>query len=547
MKSVFSSIMASAAASLLTCGCITVHHHDGTAPTASAQQTRIIVQTQAPAPQPTGSTSAQPQTTAPASTAVQPQTTAAASAQPSGPVFIKKLGSYIDQMNQDGIPMLIGEAPDTGIWIISKTEISLAPNLTTAEAEGMAEVKCKRDIAAYLEGNVTAQDQAILRSQKVAGIEHMEEFLTSVQQLDVNVLLRGVTPADKQVADGKLTMFFYVTSRLANAAAELKKQLQQLPADVVRAIGFAQIAEGQFASAKSRATQAALRNAVEQVMGTMVIGQSQVMDNIRIKSKVISQTAGHIKEYRIVKEGRQDDCYQVILNAHIDQKSLLENYTSIIRSIGNPAIKVQAGNADLESLVMDFLAELGFNVTQQDEAAQFACQVQVTDIPLHDSAYGKGLQVKLHLAFSDIDTGRSLFRILNDPLLTTSYFGSPEQIRSEAIEKCFRHLKAPLHEKLNRLMLDWVLNGREIRIYVKGGMKNPEFIDLFDKVMSWVPCTTVINKVVDKENLDITCSYVGSMADFEYFLRDGLRRELAEKGTLPKTEYMDYANLVLSF
>ena len=200
MKSVFSSIMASAAASLLTCGCITVHHHDGTAPTTSAQQTRIIVQTQAPAPQPTGSTSAQSQTSAPASTAVQPQTTAATSAQPSGPVFTKKLGSYIDQMNQDGIPMLIGEAPDTGIWIITKTEISLAPNLTTAEAEGMAEVKCKRDIAAYLEGNVTAQDQAILRSQQVAGIEHMEEFLTSVQQLDVNVLLRGVTPADKQVA-----------------------------------------------------------------------------------------------------------------------------------------------------------------------------------------------------------------------------------------------------------------------------------------------------------------------------------------------------------
>lgn len=541
MKSVFTSIMASAAASLLTCGCITVHHHDGTAPTASAQQTRIIVQTQTPMLQPSDSTAVQPQATTPAS--ASPSVTA----QPSGSVFTKKLGSYIDQMNQDGIPMLIGEAPDTGIWIITKTEISLAPNLTTAEAEGMAEVKCKRDIAAYLEGNVTAQDQAILRSQQVAGIEHMEEFLTSVQQLDVNVLLRGVTPAGKQVADGKLTMFFYVTSRLANAAAELKKQLQQLPADVVRAIGFAQIAEGQFASAKSRATQAALRNAVEQVMGTMVIGQSQVMDNIRIKSKVISQTAGHIKEYRIVKEGRQDDCYQVILNAHIDQKSLLENYTSIIRSIGNPAIKVQAGNADLESLVMDFLAELGFNVTQQDEAAQFACQVQVTDIPLHDSAYGDGLQVKLRLAFSDIATGRSLFRILNDPVLTTSYFGSPEQIRSEAIEKCFRHLKAPLHEKLNRLMLDWVLNGREIRLYIKGGMRTPELIDLFDKVLSWVPCATVINKIVDKDNLDITCSYVGSMADFEYFLRDGLRRELAEKGALPKTEYMDYANLVLSF
>lgn len=541
MKSVFSSIMASAAASLLTCGCITVHHHDGTAPTASAQQTRIIVQTQTPMLQPSDSTAVQPQATAPASASPS------ASAQPSGPVFTKKLSGYITQMTQDGIPMLVGEAPDTGIWIITKTEISLAPNLTTAEAEGMAEVKCKRDIAAYLEGNVTAQDQAILRSQQVAGIEHMEEFLTSVQQLDVNVLLRGVTPAGKQVADGKLTMFFYVTSRLANAAAELKKQLQQLPADVVRAIGFAQIAEGQFASAKSRATQAALRNAVEQVMGTMVIGQSQVMDNIRIKSKVISQTAGHIKEYRIVKEGRQDDCYQVILNAHIDQKSLLENYTSIIRSIGNPAIKVQAGNVELESLVMDFLAELGFNVTQQDEAAQFACQVQVTEIPLHTRASGDGLQVKLLLAFSDIATGRSLFRILNDPLLTTSYYGTPERIRSKAIEKCFRHLKAPLHEKLNRLMLDWVLNGREIRLYIKGGMRTPELIDLFDKVLSWVPCATVINKIVDKDNLDITCSYVGSMADFEYFLRDGLRRELAEKGALPKTEYMDYANLVLSF
>lgn len=194
MKSVFSSIMASAAASLLTCGCITVHHHDGTAPTASAQQTRIIVQTQTPMLQPSDSTAVQPQATAPAS--ASPSVTA----QPSGPVFTKKLGSYIDQMNQDGIPMLIGEAPDTGIWIITKTEISLAPNLTTAEAEGMAEVKCKRDIAAYLEGNVTAQDQAILRSQEVAGIEHMEEFLTSVQQLDVNVLLRGVTPAGKQVA-----------------------------------------------------------------------------------------------------------------------------------------------------------------------------------------------------------------------------------------------------------------------------------------------------------------------------------------------------------
>ena len=210
--------------------------------------------------------------------------------------------AILEKLNVKKQQFATGWNPNTDIWVISVQEVKLRTGMTEAEAADIAAIRAKNQIASYMGSSVSAQEELIYTEESVDGKAVAKEFFKSIQRVDVNQFLRGVTIFKQEVKDGKLVAAFYVTGKLIDASAALEKQLRAAPPGTVRAIGFCIIENGKIAPAKRKALQSALRNAVEQVMGTMVVGQSQLMDNEKAKSKVISQTVGNIKQYRIVKE-----------------------------------------------------------------------------------------------------------------------------------------------------------------------------------------------------------------------------------------------------
>ena len=457
--------------------------------------------------------------------------------------------ALLKEMYQNEQRLSIGSSSDYGNWIITRHSVPLYKGRTVVEAAAIAEVRARKAIAATLGSNVTAQDIASDTIKTVNGKTEVETVMKSFVQVDVNELLRGITllrQEIKETPNGKVLLSaYYVTTRQIDATAELKKQLRAAPPGVVRASGYSVIQNNRIPRAKRDAVQAALRNAVEQVMGTTIIGQSQLMDNDKAKAKVISQTAGSVKQYRIVKEGATGINYQVIVNAEIEEKSLLDNYAAIVRSMGNPGFLVNTTDPDLHTALTGFLTDLGFMVTTDNDIAQFIVNGDCRYININDSHYGDGIQIDLELRLINKKNSQQLFSFSNTPRLTSSYSGNFHQIRQSAAKRAFKTMRKTLHEKLNKVVMDWVLNGRPVDVVFNNFTGDTALVQKLVKSFEGVPCAKYETFELNGNKLTVKCAYVGPTADFNEFLLERIKRDLPQLEKSLKTTEVGLNSLVI--
>lgn len=452
--------------------------------------------------------------------------------------------SVISQMDE-GSSILCGHTPETGVWVVCQIEMDANPSVKKDQQISLAEIRARREISEWM--NVTIESQAthsMSQTTTAAGVVQHEMY-QELTKTKTEAFLRGVTLHSIQNRENAQYAYFYTTGRLVNRSAELEAQLKQAPPGVVRAVGFGVIAEGKISPAKRQAMQQALRNAVEQVMGTTVIGQSQLMDNEKAKSKLISQTMGAVKQYRILKEEHNGINYQVILNAQIDEKNLLDNYASMVRSMGNPGFAIQCNDPDLKVSLTDFFASMGFKVTEDPAAIQFVVEASCEYLPINDEYYGEGIQIDVHLRLYDVKTRQQILSMRNDPRKTSTYTGTLHRIRQKAAGTAFRTMKKELHEKLNKIVMDWVLNGREV-IVIFNNVPSSMDEALVSSVKD-VPCVEYHTKKRDGNKLILNCSYVGSSSDFEDFLLERFKKDLPANFRKPVTNKVELNMLEFTF
>ncbi len=455
--------------------------------------------------------------------------------------------AMLDKLNKNKQFFATGWDPSAGIWIITVQQVRMDNGMSEAEAIDIAAMRARHEIAAFLGSSVSSQEKKIVTEKTVDGKSATEEFFKSVTRINVKQFLRGTVIFRQEVKDGSLYAAFYVTGRIVDSSAELEQQLQAVPPGTVQAVGFVIIANGEIASARQKAIQIALRSAVEQVLGTSVIAQSKLMDNDKARSRVISQTAGNIRQYRILKEMQAGINYQVILNAEVDEKSLLDNYASIVRSMGNPSFFVNTADPDLYTAFSGFLSDLGFNVTAEQSGAQFIFDADCKYLEVEDPNYGKGIQIDLALRLFSTSDKRQLFSIGNTPRLTSTYSGTFHQIRGSAAKKAFRQMKNQLHEKLNKVVMDWVLNGHDVKVTFHGIPADASLAKTLEDAVSSVPCAQIHARTQTGADLSFTCSYVGPTTDFEYFLQERLRKCLPSGMSQPKTSKVQLSDLEFNF
>ena len=439
-----------------------------------------------------------------------------------------------------------GESSDAGIWVVTKVHFSADEKIPVNELISRATIIAKQNISEWMSTDASASTTLQSESNTVNEKTDISEQLKTEVKTNSKAFLRGVTMHSRIKNANGFTAFFYATGKIADRTAELEAQLKAAPPGVVRAVGFGVIVDGKIGPAKREARQAALRNAVEQVMGTTVIGQSQLMDNEKAKSKVISQTAGNIKEYRVVKEDQDGPNYQMIINAKVDEKNLLDNYAAMVRSMGNPGFMVKCQDPDLKAAFSGFLAELGFKVVNRVADAAFIVDGNCKYIAANHDYYGKGIQIDLNLRLIDQKSGQEFFNISNDPRFTTSFSGSLHQIRQSSAKKAFNKMRQELHEKLNKVVMDWVLNGREVTVTFKNAT-NTALDEILAKSVADVPCAKFQTRSRNVNTLVLHCSYVGPSADFEEFLRNRMKKDLPKGTALPQTEKIELNSLEFVF
>ncbi|MCQ2403366.1 MAG: hypothetical protein MJ202_06530 [Lentisphaeria bacterium] len=456
------------------------------------------------------------------------------------------VNKIVGKMKEKNRPFLCGLSSDVGVWVVCRADVHSDGDMPQEQMLSLAEMRAKRDIASWMNTAVSSE-ASLERSQTLQddGTVSVSQAYHSLTKTSSEALLKGVTLHSFASGEEGINAFFYATGYNADMTSALEAQLREAPPGVVRAVGFGVIADREIASAKRQAVQAALRNAVEQVMGATVVGQSQLMDNEKAKSKLLSQTVGNVKEYRIVKEGEQGVSYQVILNARVDENDLLDNYAAFVRSMGNPGFYISCADEDLDTTLNDFFAGLGFYVIEDENEAQFEVEAECKYIEVLDNYYGEGIQIETHLTLSDRKSGQRLISMRNRPVLTSTYSGAFHQRRQVAAGKAFKSMREELHEKLNQVVMDWVLNGREVKVVFKSVPDGVE--KLIPEIINGVPCATYHTLERNDSDLTVFCSYVGPTADLDYFLSDRLHKDLPPEISSPKTERVELNLLELVF
>ena len=444
------------------------------------------------------------------------------------------------------MPFASGWSDSTGVWVVSRQKIRLTDKMTNQEAIDIAEIRAKQKIAEFLGSSLSSKESAYLSVEKKDGKEKFKKGFSSEIHTDVNQFLRGVTllKAEKQGQD--MHADFFVTGKMIDATEELEKQLKDAPPGTVRTSGYAVIVNNQISPAKQAALQLALRNAVEQVMGTTVVGQSELMNRAKVKSKVISQSVGQIKEYRIVKEGVVGTNYQVITVAEVDKDSLLDNYSALVRSMGNPLFFVNTEDPDLRTALNDFMTELGFAVTIDHDAANFFVDAACTYLPIEDEHYGEGIQIDLDLKLLNVKTGDLYLSMHNTPRFTSTFSGSFHQIRQSAAKKAFREIKDSFHTKLNKVIFDWVINGHDITVVFNQFNGDAEYAQKLARSLDNIPGLKVLNKEQNGDTLVFKGTCIGTASDVDDFLHDAMALEFGENVPLPKTKKIELDEIQLS-
>ena len=110
----------------------------------------------------------------------------------------------------------------------------------------------------------------------------------------------------------------------------------------VRVSGMGLISEGDRVVAFDQAKRAALREAVEIAVGTLVSAETRVENFALIEDHVLTRTDGYIKSYEVIKKGAIDkQTYQVEIDAVVELGNIHRNIDALellITHAGNPYI-----------------------------------------------------------------------------------------------------------------------------------------------------------------------------------------------------------------
>lgn len=116
----------------------------------------------------------------------------------------------------------------------------------------------------------------------------------------------------------------------------------QQPTQLVTSKGMASIFANDVALARDQATDDALRNAVEQTLGTFIQSSTLVQNNMVVEDNILSWANGYVRSYRIISEGQTDpSTYEVTIEATVELANLKNDWESIqnlLSRMGNPRL-----------------------------------------------------------------------------------------------------------------------------------------------------------------------------------------------------------------
>lgn len=343
-----------------------------------------------------------------------------------------------------GVELRAGSTEKLGVFVVASASVEVKDSV--AKARNAARALAQKNLAEFLNTRIEAKNVVSTKYVSEGEKTNMQEFFSSLTETSVRELLKGMQDLRSFERDGSIVYVVYVTSRGCDKSAELRATKDAMGDDgTVETSGEA--------GNRDAALQKALRNAVEQVLGTMVIGESAVKNLEQVKSKVFAGAQGLVDEYRVVSEARVETGFRVTVLAKVSKKKLMDSYSVYMKALGNPVFYLQSNSEELLTSFTQFFTDMGFEISSIQSNANFRIDAfgNFREVK-HPSNGRKGTQLAMLIKVYAIDGSEVLVSVANDPRRSASFVGSLDRQREIVAEKAFNQMRNSVHEKIQQMV-----------------------------------------------------------------------------------------------
>lgn len=360
-----------------------------------------------------------------------------------------------------GFLMDADETNEDGVYCLVLAAINTSSDKSADVLVSEAVLTAKSKITAYVKGEtVSALKSVEIRREEISTdgekIKQSYQKYESKIKTKVDALVKGIKPVGQVTAGDKSYVVCVTCERFEDQTKALEAaQAQYGDEGVVVAVGEAKSLD--------LAKQKAIRGAVEQVLGTVVVGYDKMSTKSDFQSKVFSGTDGVVEKYRVLSESEVGIGKRIEIVAKVSKKNLLDNYSNYMKFLGDPGFYIESNSPDLSSHFTEFFTDMGIRVVDSPDAAKYliSCAGNFREVE-HALQRGRhGHQLSLRFRIRGINDPEVLIDMKNDARKAACFVGSdPDRQKELCAEKAFKQMKDPLHEKIQ--MMIGKLVGREM-------------------------------------------------------------------------------------
>ena len=346
-----------------------------------------------------------------------------------------------EEMIADGADVRAASTEKLGVFVVASSSV---PITTTAnKAANVAKLYAEKSLAGFLNAQVDAYESA----EMVSDGDEVKEFFHSVTKTKVKELLKGVQTLKSYQNGDEMVCIVYMTTRGVDKAKEFEAARDAMGDNgTVEAVGEA--------SNRDAALQKALRNAVEQVLGTMLVGEASAKSMEEVASKIFTSQQGLVDEYRITGEVEVAVGVRITVLAKVSKGKLLESYRTYMKALGDPAFYIASNSPDLTSQFNQFFMDMGIRMTANRSEATYVIDCFGDYNQVRNPVNGrKGIQLSLRFKVKDANGSEVHIDMENDPSKNSSFIGSGEVRQKQICSKAaFKQMKEPLHKNIQAMI-----------------------------------------------------------------------------------------------
>lgn len=354
----------------------------------------------------------------------------------------------VNEMRESGASARVGFSKGSGLFVIGVGHSRFRPG-AIGRCRELARAEAIKQIAASLSQSVKAKDRSsLIFCADGEGRAKAEAILSSLTEIKVDQMLKGVqvVQSGKNKA-GEMEVVACVIARERDQTDELIGLMDQWGD---RGVVFATGVDADRAIAERNA----LRSAVEQVAGTMVVGKVSVTEQEELHKRLATTAGALVEEFRVVKETKVEMDYRVELLARVSKKKLYESYRSYFKCLDDPSFCLTATDKSLVDHFSQFFVEKGMRVVDRPELAQYIIELDgcFVDRPTPGNPSSNGTMLNLNISVAAAD-GSCVLLSLNETRAKDSSVLTPAQRRQETARLIFEKLEPKLHQALHEMVV----------------------------------------------------------------------------------------------